>query len=68
MDNKENEQNIINEENNKITPDQNSNDITKINENEIKNNISKNGSNIISKIFKDDDKKKLFLPTILIIV
>ena len=64
MDNKENEQNIINEENNKITPDQDSNDMIKMNENEIKNNISKNELNIISKIFKFDDKTKLFLPII----
>ena len=64
MENHENEQKIINEENNKITPIQNSNDVIQINENEIKKNIIKNESNIIKKIFKFDNKKQQFLPII----
>ena len=64
MENKENDQKIINEENNKITPYQTSNDVIQINENEIKKNINKNESNIIKKIFKFDNKKQQFLPII----
>ena len=64
MENKENDQKIINEENNKITPYQTSNDAIQINENEIKKNINKNESNIIKKIFKFDNKKQQFLPII----
>jgi len=64
MENKENDQKIIKEENNKITPDQASNDDIKINQNGIKKNISKNESNIIKKIFKFDNKKQQFLPII----